>query len=106
MPIPQDILFVDNANYLWGIYDEVGTTAFYAGRPQVGMSACEKILKEPHLPPEHRERVTNNYNIYLKHMLEFQEKMLKEQMQKNEEIAKKVKKSTLEISPEAVNLKL
>jgi len=106
MPIPQDILFVDTANYLWGIYDEVGTTAFYAGRPQIGMSACEKILKEPHLPEEHRERVTNNYNIYMKHMLEYQEKLIQEQMKKNEELAKKVNRTTLNVSPEAVTVKL
>ena len=106
IPVPQDILFVDNANYQWGIYDEIGTTAFYAGRPQVGMSACEKILKEPHLPQEHRERVTNNYNIYLKHMLEMQEKMLQQQMEKNKEIAAKANKTTLDISPEKAALKL
>ena len=106
IPVPQDILFVDNANYQWGIYDEIGTTAFYAGRPQIGMSACEKILKEPHLPQEHRERVTNNYNIYLKHLLEMQEKMLQQQMEKNKEIASKVNKTTLDISPEKAALKL
>lgn len=106
MPVPQDILFVDTANYQWGIYDEIGTTAFYAGRPQIGMAACEKILKEPHLPEEHRERVANNYNIYLKHMQEAQQKMLEQQKAFAEKIAKESNKTTLETKPEALTVKL
>ena len=106
MPIPNDILFVDNANYLWGIFDEIGTTAFYAGRPQLGIAACEKILKETHLPPEHKERVQNNFNIYAKHFQEFHEKMMQQQKEVNEKVLKEVNKTTLDIKPESIALKL
>jgi glycosyltransferase involved in cell wall biosynthesis len=107
IPIPeQDILFIDRANYTWGIYDEVGTTAFYAGKPQLGLLACEKLLKETHLPQEHRERVTNNYKIYVQTM----EKLQKEYQTKKEEFEENLKKNanktTLNISPEMAQLKL
>ncbi len=42
----------------------------------------------------------------MKHMLEYQEKLIQEQMKKNEELAKKVNRTTLNVSPEAVTVKL
>lgn len=107
IPMPEhDILFVDRANYLWGIYDEIATTAHYVGRPQMGMACCEKLLKEPHLPQEHRERVQNNYNFYTKGMQQFQEEMLKQQAKLNEKIIKERNKTTLDVKPEALTVKL
>jgi tetratricopeptide (TPR) repeat protein len=107
IPIPKnDILFVDYANYLWGIFDEVGTTAFYAGFPQIGMQSCHKLLNEPHLPPEHKERVQNNYNIYLKAFQEMQAKLMEQQKDLSEKIAKEANKTTLNINPKAVTVKL
>lgn len=107
IPIPeQDILFVDRANYLWGIWDEVSTTAFYAGRPQVGLAACEKLLKENHLPPEHRERVTNNYKIYLDSFQKMQQQVMEQQKQWSEKVAKATNKTTLDVTPQTAALKL
>jgi glycosyltransferase involved in cell wall biosynthesis len=107
IPLPQqDILFVDGANYTWGIYDEIGTTAFYAGKPQVGMAACSKLLSENYLPPEHRERVQNNYKIYMKAFEEFQQQMLKQQEENNKKILANMNKTTLDINPEKVTVKL
>jgi hypothetical protein len=46
------------------LLDEVATTAAFVGKPHVGYAACEKLLNEPFMPNEHRERVQNNKNIY------------------------------------------
>jgi hypothetical protein len=106
-PLPQnDILFVDNANYLWGIFDEIGTTAFYAGRPQIGMSACQKLLSEPHLPNEHRPRVENNYKIYMQAFQKFQEQVAEQQKDWAEKVSKNVNKTTLDIDPKKVAVTL
>jgi hypothetical protein len=107
MPLPQnDILFVDNANYLWGIFDEIGTTAFYAGRPQIGMSACQKLLNEPHLPNEHRPRVENNYKIYMQAFQKFQEQVAEQQKDWAEKTAKNMNRTTLDIDPKKVAVTL
>ena len=107
IPVPQnDILFVDNANYLWGIFDEVATTAFYAGMPQIGMQCCQKLLNEPYLPQEHKERVQNNMNIYLKAFQQFQMNMEQHQKELSEKIAKESNKTTLKVSPKAATVKL
>ena len=107
IPIPQnDILFVDRANYTWGIFDEIGTTAFYAGKPEVGIGVCEKLLKEPHLPQEHRERVQNNYKIYIQHMQKIQQEMMEKQKEWSEKIIKQSNRTTLDMKPEAATVKL
>lgn len=107
IPMPEnDILFVDRANYLWGIYDEIATTSYYTGRPQVGLGACEKLLKEPYLPQEHRERVENNYKIYMQGLQQMQQAMAEQQKQHVEKILKEENKTTLKMSPEAVTVKL
>jgi glycosyltransferase involved in cell wall biosynthesis len=107
IPMPeQDILFIDRANYLWGIYDEIATTAFYAGRPQVGLMACEKLLKEPHLPQEHRERVAKNHKIYVDNMQKMQQQYLQQQQELSAKLEKAANKTTLTMSPEAKTVKL
>lgn len=60
----RDKLFVHKDCYLWRIYDEVGATAYYAGKMEEGRSACQKLLKEGHLPEEHRARVESNLRFY------------------------------------------
>ena len=107
IPLPQnDILFVDHANYLWGIYDEIATTAFYSGHPQIGLASCQKLLNEPYLPPEHRQRVANNYKIYMDGLQKFQEQQALQQKQWAEKIAKESYKTTLDVNKEAVTVKL
>ena len=107
IPMPEnDILFVDRANYLWGIFDEVGTTAYYTGRPQIGVAACEKLLKESFLPQEHRERVQNNYKIYMQGMQQMQQAVMEQQNEQIQKIAKEHNKTTLKMSPEAATVKL
>lgn len=107
IPVPEnDILFVDRANYLWGIYDELATTSFYIGRPQVGIGCCEKLLKEQYLPQEHRERISKNYQIYTEHFKKMQEDMLRQQQEWAAKMIKETNKTTLDIKPEAVLAKL
>ena len=89
MPMPtEDILFVDNSVYQWGILDEIATTAIYVGKIHMGYAACEKLLNEPYMPVEHRERIKSNKQIYenaLRQMEEQQQKMLEEKNKKIEE---------------------
>ena len=107
IPMPEhDILFVDRANYLWGIYDEIATTSYYTGRPQVGLGACEKLLKEPYLPKEHRERVENNYKIYMQGLQQMQQEMMKQQQEFASKVIKEENKTTLKMSSEAATVKL
>jgi glycosyltransferase involved in cell wall biosynthesis len=65
IPYPaEDILFVSEDVYKYGILDEIGATAFYAGKPHIGYSACKKLLQENLLPPTEIERVQKNYEQY------------------------------------------
>jgi hypothetical protein len=108
MPVPQhDILFVDCANYNWGILDEIATTAFYVGKYHMGLAACDKLLSEPYLPEEHRERVKNNRLAYLNAVNQIQQNMIQPQL----DMLKKAKeitppKTTLDIDPKKVAVTL
>lgn len=110
IPPPQnDILFVDMANYRWGLLDEVATTAFYVGKYHMGLAACEKLLSEPYLPEEHRPRVENNKNAYINAIAQIQGQINAQQAQTLANI-KAVpipeQKTTLKISPENLAVKL
>jgi len=110
IPPPQnDILFVDMANYKWGMLDEVATTAFYVGKYHMGLAACEKLLSEPYLPEEHRPRVENNKNTYIKVIADIQAQMNAQQAQ-NLVNMKKIEipepKTTLNIDPKNLTVKL
>jgi hypothetical protein len=62
--INREKLFVHKDCYLWRIYDEVGATAYYAGKMEEGRKACERLLTEGHLPAEHIARVESNLRFY------------------------------------------
>jgi len=65
MPLPQgEILFVPDAIYNFVALDELGATAFAAGRPELGYLACKKLLEEGRVPPSEVQRVEQNYNQY------------------------------------------
>lgn len=67
IPFPkQDILFVPDIVYNFGILDEVSSTAFYAGHPMVGYIATEKLLKSGMVPAEELPRVQKNFEEYKK----------------------------------------
>ena len=98
IPMPKDhILFVDTANYLWGILDEVATTAAHVGKYHMGFAACEKLLSENHLPEEHRERVKNNRDLYIKAINEYQQNVMQQQQQVLNNVQNVANKTTLNI---------
>lgn len=101
IPIPQDnILFVDKGNYTWGILDEIATTAAQVGKFHVGLAACDKLLSESHLPPDQRERVMSNRNLYVDVVSKMNAELIKQQQeilekqQKAMELAEKRSKQT------------
>jgi len=114
IPVPQnEILFVDHGNYNWGILDEIATTAFYAGRIHMGLAACEKLLSEPYLPDDQRQRVHSNRMSYMKAVEQIQSQLNNQQFNSLkivQEAAKKVEntkvKTTLDIDPEKIAVKL
>lgn len=94
IPIPKDnILFVDTGVYTWGILDEVATTAAHVGKFHMGLAACDKILSEPYLPEDQKERVQNNRKLYHETVTKFNEELIKQQqeiLKKQEETIKKI----------------
>jgi len=81
IPYPaEDILFVQEDVYKFGILDELGSTAFYAGKPHLGYAACKKLLTENLLPKEQVERVKNNYNEYIRFFQQTNQMHILEQM--------------------------
>ena len=63
----QDILFIQNDVYKWGLLDEIGATAYYAGRPDMGLKACAFLMENKeklNIPREHWERIQSNLTSY------------------------------------------
>lgn len=108
MPLPQnDILFVDQANYTWGILDEIATTAYFVGKPHMGLAACDKLLAEPFMPEEHRERVRANRNVYVNIINQIQSVNIQPQVEMLKKLKEvKTPKTTLNIDPEKIAVKL
>jgi len=110
IPPPQDsILFVDTSNYLWGILDEVATTAAHVGKYHMGLAACDKLLSEPHLPEEHRERVKKNRELYVDAVEKMQHQLIEQQQKILEKVKEKEQmtaKTTLQFDPKKVAVKL
>ena len=91
IPFPQDdILFVSEDVYKYGILDEIAATAFYAGKPHMGYAACKKLLAENRLPQSEVDRVQNNLSQYLKFFEDTKQMHLIEQM--NEQAQKQSEK--------------
>jgi glycosyltransferase involved in cell wall biosynthesis len=60
----HDRLFVDTSVYRWRALDELGVSAYWAGRYDEGHSACRKLLRGNALPEEHRPRVVQNMKFH------------------------------------------
>lgn len=69
----NDVLFLEDSCYTWGILDEVATTAFYSDRPDIGIPCCKKLLKENLLPKDHVGRVLENLKLYCKHFPDYKD---------------------------------
>lgn len=68
----QDILFIDNDVYHWGILDEIVSTAHSVGKFHLGLQAADKLLNENRLPAEQIERVQKNRQSYYNKVMEIQ----------------------------------
>tara|TARA_R110002020_G_scaffold475900_2_gene714000 strand:- start:147 stop:1436 length:1290 start_codon:yes stop_codon:yes gene_type:complete len=105
IPYPEnDILFIQDEIYHWGILDEIGATAFYAGQPLVGQQATLKLLNENLAPREHMERIQNNAKSYEQVVQQMQQQMKEQQVQKEmqnikEKEEKKERKNSKEKKP-------
>ena len=93
IPYPEnDILFIQDEVYRYGILDEVGASAFYAGKPHVGYAACKKLLDENLLPPNEVGRVKQNLQSYEQVLSQHMNQQMQHQMNAQmEEFAKRQK---------------
>ena len=57
---PVDGLFVDDWVYDYGILDEYAVNAYWAERYADCLAACERLLKNPKIPAESRQRIEQN----------------------------------------------
>ena len=65
IPYPKDdILFISDDVYKWQLLDELGASAYYAGKPHVGYHACKKLVDENLVPEQERSRVVDNLKQY------------------------------------------
>jgi glycosyltransferase involved in cell wall biosynthesis len=57
---PDDILFVEPWVYHWGMLFELSISAYWVGRPDEALGACDRLLKMPDLPEAYREQTVRN----------------------------------------------
>lgn len=82
IPFPaNDILFVPDIIYKFGILDEIAATAYYAGQPVIGHMACKKLLTEGRVPPKELARIQANYQQYERILADMQKHFASQQQQ-------------------------
>jgi len=82
----EDTLFIEEIPYAWGNLDELGAVAHTVGKFHLGMQVCHKLLCENKFPPEHKQRIENNFNSYKHIVTKIQhERGVAEMMQKQKE---------------------
>ena len=90
IPFPQhDVLFVARDLYEWQVFDELASTAWYAGDMQMGLAASNKLLSEKKYPENQHERILNNWRQYAKWMEEHGPKQEKKEPETLKDINKK-----------------
>ena len=100
IPYPEgDILFIQDEIYGYALLDEVGATAFYAGKPNVGYAACQKLLEDKLYPEDQWQRIQTNFDSYKKVLMDqqtqqMQETPMTEQVNKLKERQQQIKKKT------------
>lgn len=83
IPYPDnDILFIQEEVYKYGLLDEIGATAFYAGKPHMGYAACKRLIEENLIPPDQKERVQQNFQSYTNIMQQMQQQQMMNDMDK------------------------
>jgi glycosyltransferase involved in cell wall biosynthesis len=82
----EDTLFIEEIPYAWGNLDELGAVAHTVGKFHLGMQVCHKLLCENKFPPEHKQRIENNFNSYKQIVSKIQhERGVAEMMEKQKE---------------------
>ena len=82
----EDTLFIEEIPYSWGNLDELGAVAHTVGKFHLGMQVCHKLLCENKFPPEHKQRIENNFNSYKQIVTKIQhERGVAEMMEKQKE---------------------
>jgi glycosyltransferase involved in cell wall biosynthesis len=83
IPYPKDdILFIDNDVYRYGILDEIGSTAYYAGKVEVGYNACKALIDRKLIPDAELERVKTNLAEYEKIIIQLRSQIVEKQVEK------------------------
>ena len=60
IPLPVGGLFVEPWIYQYGLLDEFAVNAYWTGRYDDCLTACERLLREGKIPAEDRERIEQN----------------------------------------------
>jgi hypothetical protein len=60
---PDDALFPEDWIYDYGLRDELAVCAYWTGRYAQSRDACDRLLAEGKLPPEHHARVARNREL-------------------------------------------
>lgn len=68
LPYPAEDLCVEYTTYDHGILIEYSNCTLLMGKNQEGLEACTKLLANPNLPQEYRDRVQANYNLAKKRL--------------------------------------
>ena len=66
IPLPADGLFLVPWVYTFGILDDFSICAYWTGRFQESLDACDRLLAEAKFPPSMRPRIENNRALTLK----------------------------------------
>jgi hypothetical protein len=64
-PQPDDILFVEPWIYRWGLLFEYSIAAYWTGKPETALSACDRLLAMPELPDAFRDQTNANREFCL-----------------------------------------
>ena len=85
IPYPKDdILFISDDVYKWQLLDEIGATAYYAGKPHMGYHACKRMIEENLVPEHSRERILENLKSYEQVVTQIQAQMAQEDVEKKQ----------------------
>ncbi len=60
IPLPIGGLFVENWVYEYGLLDELAVHAYWTGRYDESLAACERLLREGKIPVHDRDRIEKN----------------------------------------------
>lgn len=60
LPLPDDVLFVEEGVYRWRAWDEVAVAAYWVGEFRESKAICERLLASGVVPSDERPRLEKN----------------------------------------------